>query len=374
MPSQRFSAPLRLIFVVSLLSIALSSQAASFDCAKAKTKVEKLICGHKELSILDEQLHDVYHRLLTKASDKAQIRSSQRHWLKAVRNPCTNVKCLASVYIVRISALKARLNAPPGAYVKYTQAHSYVKIEKGQGVAICTAFKENLDSCFPNGPHISCPPDASLGFSEPDWTWLPVSIPLDSLYDQFGKLIWNRDVNKGAYFKRGVWKNTLAQNKQAYKEFYDDRIGILRGQPASIAKFDIDNDGKPDIVYREHNWSDYLAIVTPDGKHIDRKKTEALLMPHPPFAKMGYGAYRPVKLGDWGSPPQWIQRGYAPTEDAYRNIHYRAILYKGHSYFTQWWGGNPNFHGKSPWDVGRLRLYEATPTGTHELCTYRFTK
>ena len=37
-------------------AIALSAQAASFDCSKAQTKVEHLICGDAELSKLDEKL------------------------------------------------------------------------------------------------------------------------------------------------------------------------------------------------------------------------------------------------------------------------------------------------------------------------------
>lgn len=45
-----------MLCLLGLLVLALPAQAASFDCAKAGTKVEKLICGDVELSKLDEEL------------------------------------------------------------------------------------------------------------------------------------------------------------------------------------------------------------------------------------------------------------------------------------------------------------------------------
>ena len=43
-----------------LLVLTLPVQAASFDCAKAGTKVEKLICGDAGLSKLDDELAAAY--------------------------------------------------------------------------------------------------------------------------------------------------------------------------------------------------------------------------------------------------------------------------------------------------------------------------
>lgn len=45
--------------------------AASFDCSKAGTPIEKAICSYPELSALDEQLASVYRVAATKAADQS---------------------------------------------------------------------------------------------------------------------------------------------------------------------------------------------------------------------------------------------------------------------------------------------------------------
>ncbi|MDR1284953.1 MAG: lysozyme inhibitor LprI family protein [Campylobacteraceae bacterium] len=57
---------------------------ASFDCKKAKTDVEKLICSNEELSRLDEELNEAYKKLLamTNNDDKKMIIQEQREWVK----------------------------------------------------------------------------------------------------------------------------------------------------------------------------------------------------------------------------------------------------------------------------------------------------
>lgn len=50
-----------------------TAQAASFDCAKAKSEVEKLICSNDELSKLDESLNEAYLQTLNRTDIKQQI-------------------------------------------------------------------------------------------------------------------------------------------------------------------------------------------------------------------------------------------------------------------------------------------------------------
>ena len=95
-------------------------------------------------------------------------------------------------------------------------------------------------------------------------------------------------------------------------------------------------------------------------------------MPHPPFKQMGLGVFRPVKKGDWGVPPLFVERGFKPVEDAMSDAHYDVFLYKEITYIDQWWSSHPDFKGKSDTVAGRLRVYQPTPTGTAEICTYRF--
>ncbi len=71
--------------------LSLSAQAASFDCGKAKTKVEKLICSHEEVKELDGALAKVYRRVLKQPQHAARIRLKQHEWLKS-RESCLEVR------------------------------------------------------------------------------------------------------------------------------------------------------------------------------------------------------------------------------------------------------------------------------------------
>jgi len=78
--------------------------AASFDCSKATSEVEKLICGNDELSKLDESLNKAYLQALEWKDIKNRIIKDQRQWLK-VRNACKNAERLKHAYEARIKEL-----------------------------------------------------------------------------------------------------------------------------------------------------------------------------------------------------------------------------------------------------------------------------
>lgn len=90
-------------------SIALTSaQATSFDCAKATSTPEKLICGSAKLSELDDVMDKAFKERRTELSpeEAKHYVSDQRNWLKELRNSCTDVACLEQAYIARIETLK----------------------------------------------------------------------------------------------------------------------------------------------------------------------------------------------------------------------------------------------------------------------------
>lgn len=69
--------------VVSVVAISVStSTAASFDCAKAQSKVEKAICNDSELGLLDEQLAAAYKLALKVHPVPGYVKARQRDWLK----------------------------------------------------------------------------------------------------------------------------------------------------------------------------------------------------------------------------------------------------------------------------------------------------
>lgn len=93
------------LIVILALCTAIKAQAASFDCDKAATKVEKMICGDAELSTLDEELADIYKNVMKDGTKKETTKSAQKVWLKD-RNRCEEIPCLKSAYQGRMAALK----------------------------------------------------------------------------------------------------------------------------------------------------------------------------------------------------------------------------------------------------------------------------
>jgi uncharacterized protein len=73
----------------------------SFDCRKASTTVEKLICANPRLSKLDADLADIYKEAVSK---DGTIRDDQRSWNRE-KNKCVDVECLKIAYEDRLDDL-----------------------------------------------------------------------------------------------------------------------------------------------------------------------------------------------------------------------------------------------------------------------------
>ncbi|WP_084402476.1 lysozyme inhibitor LprI family protein [Cupriavidus sp. amp6] len=79
---------------------------ASFDCTKASSKIEKLVCSAPETGDADRRLASSYRTALAKSTDAATLKQQQRDWLKE-RNACEDAACLLKVTDSRIQALSA---------------------------------------------------------------------------------------------------------------------------------------------------------------------------------------------------------------------------------------------------------------------------
>ena len=94
---------------------------AGFDCAGARTAVERYICGEPRISALDAALNDLYQDLLKKMapSEVEGLAQEQRNWLKVRDNACdidapevenrVRRQCMEKMYADRISALSHML-------------------------------------------------------------------------------------------------------------------------------------------------------------------------------------------------------------------------------------------------------------------------
>jgi uncharacterized protein YecT (DUF1311 family) len=76
-----------LMFTLLSLAGIATAQAASFDCAKARTGVEKAVCADPKLSEYDERIAAAYKRELDEwnGAIRAYVRADQRHWLSEIR-------------------------------------------------------------------------------------------------------------------------------------------------------------------------------------------------------------------------------------------------------------------------------------------------
>ena len=104
-----------------LFAFSCATHAASFDCKKAQSKMEKAICENPKISKLDEELAENYQVAKGKLSADAQkvFVNGQRSWVKFLSASCFTdfqakpaskedaAKCLETEYKARVAGLKS---------------------------------------------------------------------------------------------------------------------------------------------------------------------------------------------------------------------------------------------------------------------------
>lgn len=104
----------RNLMAISLIIVTTISYAdPSFNCQQATTNVEKLICGDKELSALDQTISNLFSNLSkTLTPDKlTELKHQQKIWLNT-RNNCKDRACLRSIMEDRVSEKNGGLKDP----------------------------------------------------------------------------------------------------------------------------------------------------------------------------------------------------------------------------------------------------------------------
>ena len=93
--------------ITMLLLVPMAAETAGFDCGKASTKIEKLICQNTELSKLDSKMSQSYEQALIDNNGSLVLKEQQRRWLRDIRNRCSDSSCLESAYMQRIFELSS---------------------------------------------------------------------------------------------------------------------------------------------------------------------------------------------------------------------------------------------------------------------------
>jgi uncharacterized protein YecT (DUF1311 family) len=236
-----FSVVLGIFF---LLTVAGAGDAASFDCKKATSKVEKIICSDDELSRLDESLNKRYLRALKRPAMKEQTIESQRQWLKNERNACQDAECIKNAYQTRIKELRDAVGA-----VEYVLVMS-------------------KDDCVCQ--HM-------------------LKIYNDDLRE-YGEIKYDQHDE----FKAIKWEKQESYREALYKS------SVLKKHDTLISKFDINNDGSPEIIIKDEHRN--LRLMDSDAIYIFREKDFAdfkdKIVINENFAKRAIGAWGWGAFGD----------------------------------------------------------------------------
>lgn len=92
---------------VQAQTVAPHTISASFDCSKATSPAESLICKNTQTFALDGKLQQTYKAALTAVapSSKKALIEEQRHWITYTRDVCQDDACLQQAYTTRIEVL-----------------------------------------------------------------------------------------------------------------------------------------------------------------------------------------------------------------------------------------------------------------------------
>lgn len=228
--------------LIAMLFASPFSFGASFDCAKAATPVEKLICSDDALSTLDEQLGAAYRQALSESTDKELIKKAQAEWLKEQR-ACKDSACLTEKYRARIAVLKTPSSidrAAPSSVTAKTEENKKLIVTTGYEKPLCNQYLALMQR-VPRNPENSCGLEYSFdekakaqGFSEIPWEEVDPKKYENMLFKYWMYL--NRDwtSDEGKKKKRDEFYNVIFNNKLFLWH----------------AVFDLNNDGKPDEVFK----------------------------------------------------------------------------------------------------------------------------
>jgi uncharacterized protein len=301
-----------------LLLTTVNVHAASFDCGKAASEVEKLICGDDELSKLDDVLNVSYLAALERSDSDERMIKSQKQWLRNERNACRNAECLKKAYETQIKELASSF-----------RGDEYVLVM-------------SKDDCV-------C---------------------------QHMLKIYNKDLNKYGeirYDQHEEFKAIKWEKQKSYFEPGESR----KEDDILISKFDINNDGSPEIIIKDEHRT--LNSMDSDAIYIFSEKDFAdfkdKIVINEGFAKKAIGIWgwavldkKPFQgnvysLHDLPAVEVWTTPAGKQIKNYYGLggwFYFYPFFYKG-KYFTsmhdwlpdvgKWWDTEYEYSVKEKWEV-----------------------
>ena len=78
----------------------------SFDCSKASSHIEKMICSDLRLSSEDAVVAETYRKALAASANRDALKADQIRWIRTERNVCSDIPSLIDVYEAREKQLE----------------------------------------------------------------------------------------------------------------------------------------------------------------------------------------------------------------------------------------------------------------------------
>ncbi len=333
------------LIVFGWFSFGMPAQAASFDCAKAGTNTEKLICSNPKISKLDDELGKAYQEALSKANEeqKQRLVVEQKHWLKQTRNICTDESCFKQAYSSRLAALTTFLAPKPPA-----QGSDWTNQDgEGKKELLCRVLSNRLNHYERERPDTRCSTWDELAsypkFTEPSW-------------EELDPKTHEKLLTKLMKYEHGDYFQTLPKLEQQkrdslyrnlVKDFIQggDRLRVWRTKPALIYGTD---DGTPTTPTEEQT---FVQIGT-----------------EPEQTTLCVGTLHP--------PADWMMRTYVVTPDLSGPdpnfipvkpgiVNTNALLVNSHGLFI--------YEGK-PILVGNNDIWRFSSGSLERICNFQFVK
>lgn len=83
---------------------------AGFDCGRAVSRIEKLVCGNENAATLDAKLAGLYKLSLRFTQLNKRTREQQANWIRNVRSKCGDLDCITRAYSERITEITGILD------------------------------------------------------------------------------------------------------------------------------------------------------------------------------------------------------------------------------------------------------------------------
>lgn len=235
--------------VLGWLTLSSMAQAASFDCGKASSNIEKLICSDQELSKLDDDLGSAYSAARTNSKPRSDITIEQRRWLRDL-NICRDRYCIKNSYVARLQSLLS--NQQPAQSVEAGPPWVF-SLTQGGDLPVCRAYLERLN----HGKQADYPfcdrPETGEEYGFTPLVRKPLS---NEKIHELAPLVegFMRSRNQDSRFIQNA--SELKRKQKLTEPLSPSSISQYVGKDIFVWKYephvDIDNDGQPDqiIVWR----------------------------------------------------------------------------------------------------------------------------